>query len=107
MDPAASSGGDADQVVTAVSPAAVTTAEAVRLTISALADLDRGAPAAIIPARIIDDPTLTQVIRPCLMAYEAWFCPMCSQRRHDPGACPDCGKALQPVHVLVVSREIT
>jgi hypothetical protein len=42
-----------------------------------------------------------------LMAYDAWYCTKCSQRRHDPGTCPDCHSGLLPVHVLIVLRELT
>ncbi|MET7395587.1 hypothetical protein ABZS66_19065 [Dactylosporangium sp. NPDC005572] len=41
-----------------------------------------------------------------LLAYTAWFCRRCSQRRFDPGDCPDCRRPLVPVHVLVMPREI-
>jgi hypothetical protein len=40
-----------------------------------------------------------------LHCYSAWYCARCYQRRHDPGACPECGRALVPVHVVIVPRE--
>lgn len=39
-------------------------------------------------------------------SYAAWYCAKCYQRRHDPGACPDCRKPLVPVHVVVVPRSL-
>lgn len=40
-----------------------------------------------------------------LHCYSAWYCARCYQRRLDPGACPECGRALVPVHVVICPRE--
>ena len=39
-------------------------------------------------------------------SYAAWYCDRCHQRRHDPGACPDCRRTLQPVYVAIIPRSV-
>lgn len=49
---------------------------------------------------------LTPFLNASLTYYAAWACPRHPlQRRHDPGGCPDCGRALTPVYNVVIPRE--
>lgn len=54
-------------------------------------------------AAVLDEDTLFAA---ALFVYRAWWCTHCSSRRLDPGACPDCKRALQPVHVAILPREV-
>ncbi len=49
---------------------------------------------------------LTPFLSAAVYSYAAWYCDHCHQRRHDPGACPDCRRTLQPVYVAILPREI-
>lgn len=43
-----------------------------------------------------------------LTYYAAWACTVHPlQRRHDPGGCPDCSRALVPVYVVIAPRSVT
>lgn len=51
---------------------------------------------------------LAPFLNAALTYYAAWGCPRHPlQRRHDPGACPECSGALVPVYVVVAPRSLT
>lgn len=62
-------------------------------------------PAATVEPEPLD---LTPFLNRALTYYAAWACdrhPL--QRRHDPGACLDCGRALTPVYNVVIPQELS
>lgn len=117
-------GNGAAPAVTAVPPAAITAtprtaARAIQLTPKAHVALDQTSPTAAarraprpparkattVPASQLAD-AVRLVVTQAIGMYPAWYCRRCEQRRLDPGACPACHGRLEPVHVLIVPREL-
>lgn len=66
----------------------------------AATDLEGPVAATVTPEPLDLEPFLSAAV----YSYAAWYCDRCHQRRHDPGACPDCRRTLQPVYVAIIPR---
>lgn len=95
VTPAASSGGDADQVVTADRGPA----EAVTTTFDLASERTTQTPATFL------DPDL--LFAHAVYVSTRWYCPRCHEWPLDPGACATCRAPLQAVYHATIPREIT